>query len=118
MKEINLENIENINIVLNDGSMMNLKAANIKSIIFQEKREEKELFLTDVELYEKAIDYAIERGFISTSLIQRKFVIGYNRAVRIIDELEKNGIIGPQNGSKPRDVLIKDKSELLGRKIS
>lgn len=118
MKELNLENIENINIMFKDGSMINLKTANIKLITLHEKRDEKELVLEDVELYEKTIDYAIERGEISTSLIQRKFVIGYNRAARIIDQLEKNGIIGPQNGSKPRDVLIKDKSELPSRKIS
>ena len=44
---------------------------------------------------------------ISASLIQRKYRIGYNRAARIIDLLEERGIIGPQNGSKPREVLIK-----------
>ena len=44
----------------------------------------------------------------STSLIQRKFSIGYNRAGRLMDQLEKAGIVGPQQGSKPRDVLITD----------
>jgi S-DNA-T family DNA segregation ATPase FtsK/SpoIIIE len=47
----------------------------------------------------------------STSLLQRKFRIGYNKAARIIDELEANGIIGPQMGSKPREVYIKSYSE-------
>ena len=44
----------------------------------------------------------------STSLIQRKFSIGYNRAGRLMDQLEKAGIVGPQLGSKPREVLITD----------
>lgn len=44
----------------------------------------------------------------STSVIQRKFSIGYNRAGRIMDQLEKAGIVGPQMGSKPREVLISD----------
>ena len=46
-------------------------------------------------------------GQISASIIQRKYSIGYNRAARIIDLFEEQGIIGPANGSKPRDVLIK-----------
>ena len=44
----------------------------------------------------------------STSLIQRKFSIGYNRAGRLMDQLESAGIVGPQLGSKPREVLITD----------
>lgn len=49
----------------------------------------------------------MEFGKISASLIQRKYRIGYNRAARIVDLLEERGIIGPQNGSKPREVLVK-----------
>ncbi|MBQ7495098.1 MAG: DNA translocase FtsK [Bacteroidaceae bacterium] len=48
----------------------------------------------------------------STSLIQRKFAIGYNRAGRLMDQLEKAGVVGPAQGSKPRDVLIQDEMSL------
>lgn len=48
----------------------------------------------------------------STSLIQRKFAIGYNRAGRLLDQLEKAGIVGQAHGSKPREVLIKDEYSL------
>ena len=58
-------------------------------------------------LYNEIADYAIQAGKISASLIQRKYRLGYNRAARIIDLLEERGIIGPPNGSKPREVLIK-----------
>ena len=58
-------------------------------------------------LYDEILNYAIRMGQISASIIQRKYSIGYNRAARIIDLFEEQGIIGPANGSKPRDVLIK-----------
>lgn len=48
----------------------------------------------------------------STSLIQRKFAIGYNRAGRLMDQLEKAGIVGAAHGSKPREVLIQDEVSL------
>jgi len=53
----------------------------------------------------------VQTGKISASLIQRRFRFGYNRAARVIDLLESRGIIGPQNGSKPREVLIKMQNE-------
>ena len=55
--------------------------------------------------------FAIETGKVSASLLQRRFRLGYNRAARIVDLLEERGIIGPQNGSKPREVLVKLKEE-------
>ena len=57
-------------------------------------------------LFNEVKDFAIRSGKISASLIQRKFSVGYNRAARLIDILEEEGIIGPQNGSKPREVLV------------
>ena len=61
-------------------------------------------------LYNEIVDYVIQAGKISASLIQRKYRLGYNRAARIIDLLEERGIIGPPNGSKAREVLIKNES--------
>ena len=61
----------------------------------------------DDPLYTEIASFAVRTGKISASLIQRKYRLGYNRAARIIDLLEERGIIGPQNGSKPREVLVK-----------
>ena len=55
----------------------------------------------------KVVEFVKTSQKASTSLLQRSFGIGFNRAARIIDTLEEKGIIGPQNGSKPREVLIK-----------
>ena len=65
----------------------------------------------DDPLYDEVVEFAVSTGKISASLIQRKFRLGYNRAARIIDLLEDRGIVGPQNGSKPREVLVKLESE-------
>ncbi len=61
----------------------------------------------DDPIYNEVVDFAVSSGKISASLVQRKFRLGYNRAARIIDLLEERGIIGPPNGSKPREVLVK-----------
>ncbi len=58
-------------------------------------------------LYDEAVEFVRESQKASTSLLQRRFGIGYNRAARIIDQLEDNNIIGPANGSKPREVFVK-----------
>ena len=62
---------------------------------------------TDDPLYNEIVDFVVKSGKASASLLQRRFKLGYNRAARIIDLLEERGIIGPQNGSKPREVLVK-----------
>lgn len=58
-------------------------------------------------LYDEIVEFVITSGKASASLLQRRFKLGYNRAARIVDLLEERGIIGPQNGSKPREVLVK-----------
>ena len=60
----------------------------------------------DDPLYNDIVQFVIDTQKASASLIQRKFKLGYNRAARIVDLLEERGIIGPQNGSKPREVLV------------
>ena len=74
-------------------------------------KHEKEEY--DDPLYNDIVEFVITQGKASASLLQRRFKLGYNRAARIIDLLEERGIIGPQNGSKPREVLVKleDKEE-------
>ena len=61
----------------------------------------------DDPLYNDIVEFVVKQGKASASLLQRRFKLGYNRAARIVDLLEERGIIGPQNGSKPREVLVK-----------
>ena len=66
----------------------------------------------DDPMYNEVVEFAIQTGKISASLLQRRFRFGYNRAARIVDLLEERGIIGPATGtSKPREVLVKLKEE-------
>ncbi len=58
------------------------------------------------DLLEDAIDFVVQHDSASTSLLQRQFKIGYNRAARLMDAMENQGIIAQQNGSKPREVLV------------
>jgi S-DNA-T family DNA segregation ATPase FtsK/SpoIIIE len=61
---------------------------------------------TSDPLYDKAVQFVLERGQASTSMVQRAFRIGYNRAARIVDTMEQEGIVGPQDGAKPRQVIV------------
>ena len=58
-------------------------------------------------LYNEIVEFVVTQGKASASLLQRRFRLGYNRAARCVDLLEDRGIIGPSNGSKPREVLVK-----------
>ena len=60
----------------------------------------------DDELLEDAIACVISAGQASVSMLQRRFRIGYNRSARIVDMMEERGIVGPQDGSRPRQVLV------------
>lgn len=86
-----------------DEKYMNVKAVSSShsSDDFDEEDEE----------YELCREFVIQAQKASTSLLQRKFRIGYNKAARIIDRLEEEGVIGPQLGSKPREVFIRQYHE-------
>lgn len=58
------------------------------------------------EFYEPSLRFIVNTGYCSTSMLQRKFKIGYTRAARIVDIMEQQGIVGPLDGAKPRQVLI------------
>jgi S-DNA-T family DNA segregation ATPase FtsK/SpoIIIE len=59
----------------------------------------------DDPLYEKALEIVYQQGKASASYIQRRLKIGYNRAARIVEMMEERGIVGPAQGSKPRELL-------------
>lgn len=65
----------------------------------------------DDEFYDQAVELVRKQQTASVSMLQRRFRIGYNRAARIVDEMEAKGIVGPSEGSKPRQVLISAKKD-------
>jgi S-DNA-T family DNA segregation ATPase FtsK/SpoIIIE len=70
----------------------------------------------DDEKYDEAKDLVMKSGKASTSYLQRRLGLGYARAARMMDLLEERGVVGPADGAKPRDVLIRDdKTEGFGR---
>ncbi|MCM3736265.1 DNA translocase FtsK [Bacillus cytotoxicus] len=62
-------------------------------------------------LYDEAVQLVVDMQTASVSMLQRRFRVGYTRAARLIDAMELNGVVGPYEGSKPREVLIKDIQE-------
>ncbi|GAX01827.1 DNA translocase FtsK [Secundilactobacillus silagei] len=66
---------------------------------------------SDDDLFDDALQFVVDQQKASTSLLQRHFRIGYNRAARLIDDLEQGGFIGPQDGSKPRKVYKQKDSD-------
>ena len=59
----------------------------------------------DDDKYQEAVEFVMSRSEASISMVQRRFRIGYNRAARIIERMEREGIIGPSDGVKPREVF-------------
>ena len=97
-----------------DESLMNLEAVdhNVSNASGQEFGDAAN---DEDPLYNDIVQFVIESQKASASLLQRRFKLGYNRAARLIDLLEERGIIGPANGSKPRDVLVQlDSNEESG----
>ena len=95
-----------------DDSLLNLDnvdlSSNSNDISYDSSNDANE----DDPLYNDIVKFVVESQKASASLLQRRFKLGYNRAARIVDLLEERGIIGPTNGSKPREVLVQlDQSE-------
>lgn len=79
-------------------------------IVSDEEIKEEDQEDSEDDLFNDALAFVVDQQKASTSLLQRHFRIGYNRAARLIDDLEKRGYIGPQDGSRPRQVY-KEKNE-------
>ncbi|MET1015103.1 MAG: DNA translocase FtsK [Paenisporosarcina sp.] len=94
----------------------------VDSVIAQQKAQyQEEMIPSDIEevaieeqtddLYEEAVQLVTDMQTASVSLLQRRFRVGYSRAARIIDQMELRGVVGPYEGSKPRQVLISKQSD-------
>ena len=88
-------------------AFLNLEASSNMDKSASQKEDMEQVEDDDDELYNDVVTFVVEQQKASASLLQRRFKVGYNRAARIIDLLEERGIIGPTNGSKPREVLVK-----------
>ncbi len=105
---------EVVNFIKNKGEPMEYDEKIIEEIDRQATMEKKKGDRSsdddngdDVDpLFNDAVECVLESGQASTSYLQRRLKVGYSRAARLVDELEERGIIGPKDGSKPRDVLI------------
>ena len=96
-------------------SGINFTENNEKNIAFDAMFENESMEDED-ELYEKAKEEVLKAGRGSTSYLQRRLGVGYSRAAKLIDILEEKGVIGPPNGSKPREVIGgKDNAEQLAK---
>jgi S-DNA-T family DNA segregation ATPase FtsK/SpoIIIE len=78
--------------------------ANERTVARDEKRD---------ELYDDILEYVVRSTEMSASMIQRKFEIGYPRAGRIVDQLERDGVLSPANGSKPRKVIGNGRGQVM-----
>ena len=66
------------------------------------------------DMFKDAVRVVIENRKASTSLLQRRLRVGYGRAARMIEEMEEQGIIGPADGARPREVLISSLDDIFG----
>ncbi len=77
-------------------------------LVDPDEKSDSTLYNSDGEdLFQEAVDITLNMGYVSSSMLQRRFRIGYNRAARMVDQMEAQGIVGPADGSKPRPVIIK-----------
>jgi S-DNA-T family DNA segregation ATPase FtsK/SpoIIIE len=82
------------------------KAKYHEEMIPEEIEENDQASVVEDNLYKDAIELVVHQGTASVSMLQRRFRIGYTRAARLIDSMEANGVVGPYEGSKPREVLV------------
>lgn len=82
------------------------KAKYHEEMIPEDVEESEQASVIEDELYKNAIELVTNQGTASVSMLQRRFRIGYTRAARLIDSMEANGVVGPYEGSKPREVLV------------
>ncbi|MFA5360588.1 MAG: DNA translocase FtsK [Candidatus Paceibacterota bacterium] len=108
IKESSKEAVEGIN---GNGLKDNLEEFVDSSLPLKEMDLEQWGKTAEDELYEEAYKTVVKAGKASASLLQRRLRIGYARAARLLDILEENGIIGPVDGAKPREVFVKEKEE-------
>ena len=97
-REVSFENNETKAVVQNLGEMNSISIFDEMGAINEEEDE----------LYEQARETVIQAGRASTSYLQRRLRLGYARAARLMDVLEEKGVVGPADGAKPREVLVKN----------
>jgi S-DNA-T family DNA segregation ATPase FtsK/SpoIIIE len=78
-----------------------------EDIFYEDEDDDNPSFFSDGEdpLYDKALEIVLQQGKASASYIQRRLKIGYNRAARLVEEMEHHGVVGPAQGSKPRELM-------------
>jgi S-DNA-T family DNA segregation ATPase FtsK/SpoIIIE len=91
-----------------------------EEIFYDEEDENAEASLFDQDgddpMMDKALEIVMQAGKASASYLQRRLKIGYNRAARLVEIMEQRGIVGPQNGSKPRDLIhVPDRPGTIAR---
>ena len=107
MEKKKLENIEN------QLKLLTVKVDIVLSKLEYEEQRKKNhtsfpsMDNDDDDLYDDAFAIIVKAGKASPALLQRRLQIGYARAARLMDIFEEKGVVGPQKGAKPRDVLIK-----------
>ena len=85
----------------------------LPEVVDEKDMDDREVdFLSRDPLFSEAASLIVQSGMGSTSLIQRRLKLGYNRAGRLMDQMEAAGIVGPSKGSKVREVLFKTEYEL------
>ena len=103
------------NIITNSNKSVKVHADDVEQLKAKKAEIDKEL--AKYEQLDEAIEAVIEAGQASTSYLQRKLKLGYGRAARLIDTMEELGVVGPYEGSKPRQVLM-TKQDWYERKMN